>query len=184
MRPTNIGIRLRNLLLANPDGMTTRDISKIDGTPQDIVMSALERNYGFYVGDWEKVSAGKYRAVWRCVSVPASAEKPMEYAECYDKEEARIQRQIVGRKEINAQLVAQRRKARIELKAKLEREKIEAKQRKAEAKALREQVKAEERAEAARKKKLKGIEQSLQPAAPEGYRPAKTVWVTPPPWSH
>jgi len=184
MRPTNIGARLRNLLLANPDGMTTRDLSKIDGTPQDIVMGALERNYGFYVGGWEKVSAGKYRTVWRCVAVPASAPKPMEYSESYDKEEARIQRQRENYKEINAQLVAQRRKARMELKVQREREKLEAKQRKAESKALREQAEAERRADAARRKKLKSIEQSLQPAAPEGYKPAKTVWVTPPPWSH
>ena len=183
-RPTNIGIRLRNLLLANPDGMTTRDLSKIDGTPQDIVMSALERNYGFYVGGWEKAAAGKYRAVWKCVVVPASAPKPMEYAECYDKEEASIQRQRENYKEINAQLIVERRKARIELKAQREREKVEAKQRKAESKALREQAKAEERAEAVRKKELKRISQHMEPAAPAGYKPAKTVWVTPPPWSH
>lgn len=176
MRPTNIGVRLRELLLANPDGLTTRELSKLDGTPQDVIMGALERNFGFYVGGWEKAVAGKYRAIWRVVVVPASAPKPMEYAECYDAEEARIQRQRDGRKEINAQLAAQRRKARIELKAQREREKLEAKQRKAEAKALREQAKAEERAERLRRKH--GL-----PAGGDSYVPQKTVWVTPPPWA-
>lgn len=175
MRPTNIGVRLRELLLANPDGMTVRELSKIDGTPQDVIMGALERNYGFYVGGWEKAVAGKYRAVWRCVPVPASAPKPMEYSECYDKEEARIQRQIEGRKEINAQLVAQRRKARLELKAQLAQEKLEAKQRKAEAKALREQAKAEERAERLKRK-------HAMPAGGAGYVPQLTRWAPVQPW--
>jgi hypothetical protein len=135
-----IGIRLRELLLANPQGMTVREISKADGATQDLVISALRRNYGFYISDWQKVTTGLYRAVWSVVTVPAGAPKPMEYSECYDMKEALQQRKSELAKA--KRLEESRKRALERKKAKLERDRIKAeeKQRKAEAKAAMKQI--------------------------------------------
>jgi hypothetical protein len=77
------------------------------------------------------------------------------------------ERQRLANAKIRAEMEAQR-LARREMRAQI----------KAEADALKAQQKAER--EERKRRRL----DAMQPAAPEGYKPAKTVWVTPPPWSH
>lgn len=173
--PLNIGKRLRNLLLTT-QGMTVRELSKADGTPMDTIMAALERNYGFYVGGWEKAVAGKYRAKWYCVPVPQSAPKPMEYATCFDTEESISQRKQADYKAMQARNREVQARARKQYQAKREAEKLADKARKAELRAAR--LKAKEDARAARAAKKLGA-----PAGGDNYVPQKTVWVTPPPWA-
>lgn len=71
-----IGERLRSLLIEHPKGLTICDMSKIMGDPQETIQSALRRNYGFYVSNWQRIRVNHYRAVWSMVIVPASAPRP------------------------------------------------------------------------------------------------------------
>lgn len=90
----NIGERLRNLLLDNPQGMTVYDLADADGSPHDTVISALYRGYGFYVGGWEKVNTSHLRAIWMVVRVPDRAPKPAGF-EQIDEKEAALQRKRI-----------------------------------------------------------------------------------------
>lgn len=174
--PLNIGKRLRKLLLDTPDGMTVRELSKADGAPMDVIISALERNYGFYIGDWQKAVAGKYRAVWRCIPVPASAPKPMEYAACFDTEESINQRKQADYKAMQAHNREVQERVRKQFQAKRAAERLEEKARKAEAKAEMKRIELDVR-------KNNGLKKAGTPAGGDNYVPQKTVWVTPPPWA-
>ncbi len=73
-----IGERVREVLLANPAGLTVREISKLVGSPMDLVLACLRRTYGCYIVNFVPVKSGarQYNALWCCVAVPANATKP------------------------------------------------------------------------------------------------------------
>lgn len=188
-RPDNIGKLLRSTLLGTPEGLTLRKLSAVVEKPQDIVASALQRTYGCYVKSWIRNESGfkGYVAVWSCVPVPKSAERPFnvcedrsDYQREYrEKNEAKLKKQ----RQEAAELRRKAREANAQMRAQHDAEKAEAKARRAAFKQEQARIKAEEKAEAAREKALKKMP-VLQAAAPAGYQPQKTRWVTPPPWSH
>ena len=73
-----IGERVRDVLLANPQGLVVRDISKLVDSPMDLVIACLRRTYGCYIVNFLPVKSGarQYNALWCCVTVPANATKP------------------------------------------------------------------------------------------------------------
>lgn len=166
------GSILRKLLLANPEGMTVREMSKSYGIPQDVVSAALGRNYGFYVADWVlRDDHTDYVSLWRCVPVPESPPR---------KRLPNPDRQFSYRaKYRNAQLDRELEASRLKYEA--ERKRIrEEKAAQKEAKRMeREAAKAQRAAERAAAKKPK-----LEAAAPAGYVPQKTKWAFPPPWAN
>lgn len=179
-RHLSLGDRLRKLLLDNPLGLSVPQMSKLDGTPMDTIMGALYRNYGFYIGGWQKADTGKYRALWCVVRVPMSAPRPVEYAECLDTKEAIKQRKMAEFKVRQHEQRELRKKANEQLRAQREIEKLAAKQRKAEAKLLRQKMREEE--SAARKAKAAVV--AWQPPIEDDgdTTTIRTRWVTPPPW--
>ena len=188
-RPDNIGKLLRSTLLGTPKGLTLRQLSDVLEKPSDIVSAALYRTYGCYVKEWVQNETGfkGFVAVWTCVAVPSSAERPVSVTEdraTYLREYREQNETMLKRRRKEAEEL--RRKARevnAKMREKHEAEKAAAKARRAAFKEEVARIKAEEKAEAAREKARKKMP-ALQPAAPAGYQPAKTRWVTPPPWSN
>lgn len=177
MSAAALGERLRLLLLANPMGLTVPQMSAADGTPMDTIMGALYRNYGFYIGGWQKADTGKYRAIWCVVRVPADMPRPVEYAACIDTQDAIKQRKKADYKKRQQEARELRAKVRAEFKAKREADKAAEKIRKAEARELRKRMEAEAKAE----RKAKAPAMVWTPPA-EDDKTIKTRWVTPPPW--
>lgn len=177
MTPQPLGERLRKLLLANPMGLTVPQMSALDGTPMDTIMGALYRNYGFYIGGWQKADTGKYRAIWCVVRVPMDAQRPSHAEVISDQEEAAKQRKKADYKKRQQEARELRNKVRAEFKAKRELEKAAEKIRKAEARELRRRMQAEAKAE--RKAKVPAM--VWTPPADDD-KTIKTRWVTPPPW--
>ena len=177
MSAAALGERLRLLLLANPMGLTVPQMSAADGTPMDTIMGALYRNYGFYIGGWQKADTGKYRAIWCVVRVPMDAQRPSHAEVISDQEEAAKQRKSEDRKRRQQEARDLAKRVRAEFKAKRELEKAAEKIRKAEARELRRRMKAEAKAE--RKAKVPAM--VWTPPA-EDDKTIKTRWVTPPPW--
>jgi outer membrane autotransporter protein len=178
-REPRIGERIRTLLLGQSDGMTVRQIAKAIDSTQDLVDVALRRNFGFYVEGWDSSESRKgLTAVWQCVQVPDSVPMPKGEIDAdalsitVEQRNKALKAMREKQKEINAKLRAKRdadRQAARELKEKIRAE-VAA-------------VKAEEKA-AVEVRKLERLKARMQPAAPADYQPAKTRWVTPPPWSH
>lgn len=73
-----IGEKVRDVLLANPQGLTVREISNLVDSPMDLVIACLRRTYGCYIVNFVPVRSGsrQYNALWCCVAVPANAIKP------------------------------------------------------------------------------------------------------------
>ena len=188
-RPDNVGALVRNALLGTPKGLTLRQLSDVIEKPADVVSSALYRTYGAYVKEWVPNETGfnGFAAVWCCVVVPSSAQRPLPvtldratyFREYREQNESTLKKR---RKEVEA-LRSKAREVNAKMRAQHEAEKLAAKARRAAFKEEQERIKVEERAEAALKKAIKKSP-SMQAAAPTGYQPSKTVWVTPPPWSH
>lgn len=179
------GETLRTLLLANPEGMTERELSNASGASQGIVLAALSRGYGFYVADWvlRPDTDKDYVAVWRCVPVPTSAVRkylPKAMQSDDPKKAARAAYQFAYRaKHRNAQLDRELEASRLKYEA--ERLRIrEEKKAQLEAKRLEREASKIEKAAARAKAKLA----KLPAAAPAGYIPQKTQWVFPPPWAN
>lgn len=178
----NIGDRLRKILLDNPEGMTIAQLSKIDGSPQDVIMGALRRGYGFYVGGWTKLHGVHWRAVWMVVRVPDRAPKPVD-AQDADQIEAEKQRKAI---EYKRRQLAERERLKA-VRAKLKKQRDEERQRDAEAKfkakVERETVRMQERmAREQRRAEREAKKQKPAPREPE-YVPEKTVWQPVKPWS-
>ena len=74
----SFGEHVREVLLANPTGLTVREISKLVDSPMDLVIACLRRTYGCYIINFVPVKSGarQYNALWCCVTVPANAIKP------------------------------------------------------------------------------------------------------------
>lgn len=76
-----IGERVRDVLLANPQGLTVREISKLVDSPMDLVLACLRRTYGCYIANFVPAKSGArtFNAIWCCVVVPANAVKPAKF---------------------------------------------------------------------------------------------------------
>jgi hypothetical protein len=177
MSPLPLGERLRKLLLANPLGMTVSQMSVADGTPMDTIIGALYRNYGFYIGGWQKADTGKYRAIWCLVRVPNDAPRPSHAEVVSDQEDAIKQRKSEDRKRRQQEARDLARRVRAEFKAKREADKAAEKIRKAEARELRKRMLAEAKAQ----RKFKAPVAVWTPPD-DNDTTIKTRWVTPPPW--
>lgn len=70
---------VRGALLLHPQGLTVRELAKLTGYPQDLVIACLRRTYGCYIADFTRSSSGArtFNAIWCCVAVPANATKPL-----------------------------------------------------------------------------------------------------------
>ena len=69
---------VRGALLLHPQGLTVREIAKLTGYAQDLVIACLRRTYGCYIADFTRVSnTRQFSAIWCCVTVPANAIKPL-----------------------------------------------------------------------------------------------------------
>lgn len=69
----------REALLLHPQGLTVRELAKMTGYAQDLLISCLRRTYGCYIADFTRSSSGarQFNAIWRCVAVPPNATKPL-----------------------------------------------------------------------------------------------------------
>ena len=76
--PKTISEVTREALLLHPQGLTVRELAKLTGYAQDLLISCLRRTYGCYIADFKPVVGGarNFNAVWCCVAVPANAIKP------------------------------------------------------------------------------------------------------------
>jgi hypothetical protein len=99
---TSFGERTREVLLANPQGLTVREISKLVGSPMDLVLACLRRTYGCYIVKFipSKSGARTYNALWCCVVVPANAIKPAEFqgAVVVDDKQADAEKRAIARR--------------------------------------------------------------------------------------
>ena len=95
------GERVREVLLANPTGLTVREISKLVGSPMDLVLACLRRTYGCYIAKFIPAKNGSrmFNAVWCCVTVPVNATKPtgFEDAVVLDDKQADAQKRAIAR---------------------------------------------------------------------------------------
>lgn len=166
--------KLRVLLLTTPEGMTIRDLSRKTHVTQDLVYSALRRGYGFYIAAY-----ADNIALWRCVPVPAHAQRPENVEPEKTAKDKRKEYQFAYRaKHRNAQLDRELQASRLKYEAERQRVREEKQTRLAAKKAEREaKIAAKLAAKIAKNP-------SLQPAAPAGYQPQKTQWAFPPPWAH
>ena len=69
----------REALLLHPQGLTVRELAKLTGYAQDLLISCLRRTYGCYIADFviSPTGARQFNAVWRCVAVPPNVVKPL-----------------------------------------------------------------------------------------------------------
>lgn len=75
MNNTTVGVRIRELLLRHPEGLTIDYISRVTKHPYDCVAPVLQRTYGCYIAEWID-HPNHYHlqvALWKCVPVPANA---------------------------------------------------------------------------------------------------------------
>lgn len=97
-----IGERIRDALLANPQGLVVRDISKLVDSPMDLVIACLRRTYGCYIINFVPVKSGarQYNALWCCVAVPTNAIKPAEFqgAVVVDDKQADAEKRAIARR--------------------------------------------------------------------------------------
>ena len=114
-----IGELMREVLLANPQGLTVREISKLLGSPMDLVIACLRRTYGCYIREFVPAKSGArtYNAVWCCVAVPANATKPLasdypfevvDIKEAEDAKRRKLKREAAKRERISQQLANKR----------------------------------------------------------------------------
>lgn len=77
MQKPTISEVVRGALLLHPQGLTVRELAKLTGYPQDLVIACLRRTYGCYIADFTRLSnTRQYSAIWCCVTVPPNATKP------------------------------------------------------------------------------------------------------------
>jgi len=79
MQKPTISEVVREALLLHPQGLTVRELSKLTGYAQDLLIACLRRTYGCYIADYVISSTGarQFNAVWCCVAVPANLKKPL-----------------------------------------------------------------------------------------------------------
>jgi hypothetical protein len=182
-RSPTIGQAVRKLLLDSDDGLTIKELSDATGRTQDVIISTLSRTYGCYVGRWCKhhPASLKLSAVYYCVVVPAGAPNP-EGEISVDERREQHRKNAMERAAELRELRERQRLANAKIRAEMEAQRLARREMRAQIKAEADALKAQQKAEREERKR-KRLD-AMQPAAPEGYKPAKTVWVTPPPWSH
>lgn len=79
MQKPTISEVVRGALLLHPQGLTVRELAKLTGYAQDLLIACLRRTYGCYIADFTQSSSGArtFNAIWCCVAVPANATKPL-----------------------------------------------------------------------------------------------------------
>jgi len=147
---------VRSALLLHPQGLTVRELAKLTGYAQDLLISCLRRTYGCYIADYVISSTGarQFNAVWRCVPVPFNITKPLASSFPVEVVDDRQAEESKRRKIRKGELLIER----------------------AQQKAANERIK-----EAAKKHVKEAVKTKPTPSV---YKPEKTVWVTVPPWSH
>ena len=77
--PKTISEVTREALLLHPQGLTVRELAKMTGYAQDLLIACLRRTYGCYIADFKLASNGsrQFNAIWCCVAVPPNATKPL-----------------------------------------------------------------------------------------------------------
>lgn len=97
-----IGELVREVLLANPQGLTVREISKLVGSPMDLVLACLRRTYGCYIHEFVPAKSGArtYNALWCCVTVPANPIKPAKFEDdlVIDDKQAKQEKRDIARR--------------------------------------------------------------------------------------
>ena len=97
-----IGEKVRDVLLANPQGLTVRELSKLLGSPMDLVLACLRRTYGCYIREFVPAKSGArtYNAVWCCVAVPANPIKPAKFEDdlVVDDKQAEQEKRDIARR--------------------------------------------------------------------------------------
>lgn len=110
---------VREALLLHPQGLTVRELAKMTGYAQDLLISCLRRTYGCYIADFviSPTGARNFNAIWCCVAVPANATKPLasDYpVEIVDNKQAeaakkrKASREAAKRERISQQLANKR----------------------------------------------------------------------------
>lgn len=79
MQKLTISEVVRGALLLHPQGLTVRELAKLTGYAQDLLIACLRRTYGCYIADFTRSSSGArtFNAIWCCVAVPPNATKPL-----------------------------------------------------------------------------------------------------------
>lgn len=117
--PKTISEVTREALLLHPQGLTVRELAKLTGYAQDLLISCLRRTYGCYIADFALSPNGarQFNAIWRCVAVPPNATKPLASSfpvEVVDDKEAdaakrrKLKREAAKRERISQQLANKR----------------------------------------------------------------------------
>ncbi len=104
MQKLTISEVVRGALLLHPQGLTVRELAKLTGYAQDLIISCLKRTYGCYIADFVRSPTGArhFNAVWCCVAVPANATKPLASiipVEIVDDKEAQEAKRRKARRE-------------------------------------------------------------------------------------
>ena len=95
---------VRGALLIHPQGLTVRELAKLTGYAQDLLIACLRRTYGCYIADFVISPNGsrQFNAVWCCVAVPPNATKPLASSfpvEIVDDKEAEEAKRRKARRE-------------------------------------------------------------------------------------
>jgi len=103
MQKLTISEVVRGALLLHPQGLTVRELAKLTGYAQDLLIACLRRTYGCYIADFTQASGSRqFNAIWCCVAVPANATKPLASSfpvEIVDDKEAEEARRRKARRE-------------------------------------------------------------------------------------
>lgn len=113
-----IGEVVREALLLHPQGLTVRELAKMTGYAQDLLISCLRRTYGCYIADFTRAkAANQFHAIWCCVAVPPNATKPLasklpveivDDREAQDAKRRKAQREAAKRERISQALANKR----------------------------------------------------------------------------
>lgn len=94
---------VRGALLLHPQGLTVRELAKLTGYAQDLLIACLRRTYGCYIADFTRASGSRqFNAIWCCVAVPPNATKPLSSSfpvEIVDDKEAEEAKRRKARRE-------------------------------------------------------------------------------------
>jgi len=103
MQKLTISEVVRGALLLHPQGLTVRELAKLTGYAQDLLIACLRRTYGCYIADFTQASSTRtFNAIWCCVAVPPNATKPLASSfpvEIVDDKEAEEAKRRKARRE-------------------------------------------------------------------------------------
>lgn len=103
MQKPTISEVVRGALLLHPQGLTVRELAKLTGYAQDLLIACLRRTYGCYIADFTQASGTRqFNAIWCCVAVPPNATKPLASSfpvEIVDDKEAEEAKRRKARRE-------------------------------------------------------------------------------------